>query len=96
MTDFDQLPVMRVVTGRFELLKRGRPTEKNPEGVTTPMPMPWRIVQEGGIPFAVAQAASGGMQYALKLTKGQMLRAIEEIEKQEDEIRAEVGRKWGG
>jgi uncharacterized protein (UPF0335 family) len=36
------------------------------------------------------------MQYALKLTKGQLSKAIEEIERQEDEIRAEVGRTWGG
>lgn len=93
---FDQLPTIRVVQGRLELLKRGRPTDKNPEGTTVEMPMPWRIVQQEGIPFLVAQAASGGMQYALKLTKGQLCRAIEEIERQEDAIRAEVGRKWGG
>ena len=93
--DFDQLPVIRVVQGTLTLLKRGRPTDKNPDGTTVEMPMPWRVVQDEGIPFLVAQAAGGGMQYALKLTKGQLTKAIEEIERQEDEIRAEVGRKWG-
>lgn len=95
MTPFDELPVMKVVQGSFTVLKRGRPTEKNPEGSISVMPMPWRIVREDDQPFAVAVATSGGMQYALKLTKGQMQRAIEEIERQEDAIRAEVGERWG-
>lgn len=89
--------LMRVLQGSATLLKRGRPTEKNPDGVTTEIPMPWRVVRgEDNEPFAIAAGANGGMQYALKITKGQMLLAIEEIERQEDQIRAEIGERWGG
>ena len=89
MTDFDQLPVLRVVQGTFHLLRRGRPTEKNPEGTTIDMAMPWRIVQENGIPFLVCAAANGGMQYAAKLTKFELMKGVEELERQEDQIRGE-------
>lgn len=95
MIDFEEGPVKTVVQGSFGLLKRGRPTEKNPDGVTTEINFPWRVVQQGSVPFVVACGANGGMQYALKLTKAQMVRAIEEIERQEDQLRREHSERWG-
>lgn len=86
-----------IYQGSFELVKRGQPTTKAPEGNTTKVSFPWRVVRdEAGEPACIAVGTSGGMQYAIKLTKGQMLRAIEEIERLEDTIRAEVGERWGG